>query len=199
MSRGRDQNQGRTQKSRQRSDRQGNPNSQRRHARQRSDDRVRAQELVEKSGLPWNLALQVARNQVELNVVLERLARRDKVEMLVRRHGLERSMAHQVVLGNQTLDEILSRNRMKTHISENHERSVLRDHLDSGAALSLALHGLQEVTGTISSIDQYEFTFVPLEAEARKIHKLQAKFAFDPGDTKVIRNNVQRDPSAETS
>ncbi|MEM6931168.1 MAG: hypothetical protein AAF602_29830, partial [Myxococcota bacterium] len=85
--------------------------------------------------MPYQMAMAVAHGRMDLNDALERMARRDRVKVLMDRHGLSRALATQVVIGHADLDQVLSRRRLAEH------REAFRDRtcLEPDAEITLAL------------------------------------------------------------
>lgn len=146
-------------------------------ARQAFDRKV--DELVRDAGIPKPWALQVARGQVTLNDVLQRLARADRVEQLVARHGLDRALATQVASGTLELEQVLRRLRMEAHLAEHKEHDSLAVAVADGALRTLHLHGLRRIEGRLRSMDAYEVEVEHAEGVER-LHKLQLKLLHAP-------------------
>ncbi len=159
--------------------------------------RAKAARLEREAGLPRTLAFQVAMGNVSLSEVLERMARRDRVEALMRRHGLPKSLATQVALGQADLDQILVKRRREQHLEANRDRSLLLDAQESGEPVMLALLGNRRVEGTVSSVDRYEFVVTPKKGEAETIHKLNVKWGVALSQGNKARNVVRAPKQAE--
>ncbi|MCK6505804.1 hypothetical protein L6R53_20850 [Myxococcota bacterium] len=153
----------------------GNP------ARREFDRKV--DELVRDAGIPKPWALQVARGQVTLNEVLQRLARADRVEQLVHRHGLDRALATQVASGTLELEAVLRRLRLEAHLAEHRDHDSLARAVVDGAPRTLHLHGLRRIEARIRAVDAYEVEVDGAEGPTR-LHKLQVKLLHAP-DAKV--------------
>lgn len=162
----------------------------RRVSGERSELRVKAEEIQSSTGIPYNLALHVARGERTLSSVLERLVAEDRIAQLVRKHDIPKSLAAQVALGQADLDAVLLKRELDAHIHANKERSVLVERAADGKTVGLALHGQRTAIGVVRSVDQYEFEFVPEGGEPEKVHKLQAKFAWDPDDYKLVKKGI---------
>lgn len=163
-------------------------------APQKLQARRKADLLVRDTGIPPHLALQVANGQITLKEVLERMALRDQVDGLMRRHDLPRSVAMQVALGQVELEAVLARKRMDAHFASYGGRSIFDEALASGAALGLAVHGRQMVSGAVVAVDRYELQVrVEGEAAPRTVHKATVKWACPATETKLIRNTMRRD------
>lgn len=136
-------------------------------------------ELVRDAGIPKAWALQVARGQVTLNDVLQRLARADRVEQLVARHGLDRALATQVASGTLDLEVVLRRLRMEAHMAEHREHDSLALAVADGAPRALHLHGLRRIEGRLRAMDAYEVEVESAEG-VQRLHKLQLKLLHAP-------------------
>jgi sRNA-binding regulator protein Hfq len=157
---------------------------------ERSELRVKAEEIQSSTGIPYNLALHVARGERTLSSVLERLVAEEKIAQLVRKHDIPKSLAAQVALGQADLEAVLLKRELDAHIHENKEKSVLVERAADGKPVGIALHGQRTVIGVVRSVDAYEFEFVPEGKAPEKIHKLQAKFAWDPDEYKLVKKGI---------
>jgi sRNA-binding regulator protein Hfq len=158
-----------------------------------SPARAEAARIAEETGIPQNLAHQVALGNLSLNDVLSRMATRAKVDSLMKRHGLPKSLATQIALGQADLNHILRKRRMADHITGNRSRSILATALESGAPLAFGLHGKKALRGTITSMDQYEVKLTAHNGDEHTIHKLEIKYACPEPDSRAVRNQIKRD------
>ena len=148
------------------------------HRGNKSQVKRKARRLVREAGLPPDLAFQVASGGLALNAVLEKMARKDQVEGLMRRFNLSKSTAMQVALGQIELDEVLRRERMNAERQRSRERSFLTEAEAAGSDVLLALHGRQVEVGRVASVGQYDFALQTLGSGTdTTIHKLQVKWA----------------------
>ncbi len=160
--------------------------------------RVRAEELVVKTGIPRNLAFQVAMENISLSEALRKLAFADDVEKLIRRYAFPRSLATQIALGQIALEDVLRKKRMKAYFEENQHRSTLVESAESGARITLMLHGKQRRAGTVLAVDLYEFTFQG-KGEPERLHKLQVKAIWNAKKNAAVLSSLKRDPAHETA
>lgn len=163
------------------------------HNPERDATRRRAAQLVRETGIPQNLAHQVALGNLTLNEVLHRMALRDKVDGLIKRHGLPKSLATQIALGQADLNAVLRKRRQADHLENNRQRSVLVEAAESGEPMLVGLHGKRTLRGVVDGVDRYEFRFTDEAGEAHVVHKLQAKYACSGGMAKHVRNQIKRD------
>lgn len=147
----------------------------------------RADELVA-SGMPLQMAMAVAHGRMELNEALERMARRDRVNVLMERHSLSRALATQIALGHADLDQVLSRRRLEEHRVGNRDRSALQE----GAQLAMVLADGSVAKGVITEVHPYQVRFED-GGEARELHKLQLLYCYAPGDWKAVKKGVRVD------
>ena len=155
--------------------------------------RQRAKELAD-NGMPYQMAMAVAQNRITLDDALERLARRAKVERLMRSHELSRALATQVVLGQADLDAFLMKRRMEQHRKANMNRSCLDEAQASGESLVFWLHGQRRVTAKVVSAEAYQVVVhEDGQAEPEEVHKLQFKFAYAASDWKRVRKVLKKD------
>lgn len=149
--------------------------------------RERAEQLTEQ-GMPYQMAMAVAHGRMDLNDALERMARRDRVRVLMDRHGLSRALATQVVIGHADLEQVLARRRLAEHRQTHRDRTCL----EPDAELALALMDGTVTRGRISSVAPYTFTLVT-DGQARELHKLEVKYAYAPSDWKKVKKAVRFD------
>ncbi len=154
------------------------------------------------AGLPQHLAMKVAKGDLSLNDALGQVVDKDRVERVMARHDLERSLATQIVMGRVSLDKILLRRRREQHIAENHGKSILDEALKDGRPRIFGLHGHRIVRAKVMKVDAYEVTLEADEADAPAgplgaMHKLQLKFAMDAPDSDALRKNLGNDPTVQ--
>lgn len=140
--------------------------------------------------MPFQMAMAVAYGKLDLNEALERMARADRVDQLMKRHQLSRALATQVVLGQAALDRVLYRRRMDEHREKNRDRSVLLDAQQSGKPLALGVHGHGTVVGKVLDVAAY---MVSVEGQ-EPVHKLQLKYACDAAVAAKVQATFQWDP-----
>ncbi|MBX2803858.1 MAG: hypothetical protein KTR31_39645 [Myxococcales bacterium] len=150
--------------------------------------RERAEQLAEQ-GMPYQMAMAVAHGRMDLNEALERMARRDRVNSLMERHGLSRALATQIAIGHADLDQVLARRRLTEHRRDNRERTCLV----LGTKLALALHDGRVLKGEISAAEAYTFDLGDTDGNSQQVHKLEVKYAYDPGDWKKIKKGIRTD------
>ncbi|MEL6347705.1 MAG: hypothetical protein AAFV53_31655 [Myxococcota bacterium] len=155
--------------------------------------RAKAEELIQTTGLPRNLAFQVAMGNLTLNEVLEKLAFRDEVEKLIRRHSFPRSLATQIAMGQVNLDDILQKQRLRDYIEENRERSLLVEAAASGQRVTLLLHGQRRKSGKVLKVNQYDFEFQGKKGDPETIHKLQARAGWDARRNAAVLSSFKKD------
>ncbi len=145
-------------------------------------------------GLSESAARAVAAGQRDLNDVLRSLARDHQATVLAERHGIDKSLALQVVDGQADLERILSKRRRKAHLEIHGGRSALTDALSAGQSLLLGLlgHVVREVR--ILEVLPYEVRLAPAEGGPEEtLHKLQIKYACSPADARAMRKAQGRD------
>lgn len=159
--------------------------------------RHRADEL-HASGMPHQMALAVAYGKLDLNEALERMARNDRVEKLIKKHDLSRALATQVALGQADLERVLHRRRLEEHRRDNRDRSVLEEAKAQARPITLALHGQDRVEGVVKEVGPYELV-LQADGEERTVHKLQVKYAYEPEAYKVLRKMLTWDKERKES
>lgn len=163
----------------------------------RSRHREKAEELVEKTGLPRNLAFQVAMGNLTLSDALNKLAFRDEVEKLIRRHDFQRSLATQIAMGQVSLEEVLRKSRRQAYFQENDDRSILTDSVTEGLRITLMLHGQKRLQGRVLEVGAYDFRFQGKKGEPVTIHKLQVKAAWDGRRNAAVLSSIKKNKSRD--
>lgn len=160
--------------------------------------KVMAQELVAK-GMPFQMAMAVARGRITMSEALERMARDVQVEQLMERHDLSRALATQIALGHASLDKVLAKRRMAEHRENFRDRSVLVEAASSGEAYMIGLFGGRRVEAVVKSVDAYTIHVVEGDGEPEELHKLSAKYAYLPSDWKRVRKGMKNDKALAAS
>jgi sRNA-binding regulator protein Hfq len=155
--------------------------------------RRRAEQVAREAGIPPLWAMKVAQGQLSLNDVLQKLALKDRVEALMSRHSLAKSLATQVAMNQTSLEEVLRSRRLDEHLQRYKEHSSLVNAQQDGKPVALFLHGRKVVQGTIRSVDAYEFELVDRNGEVSRIHKLQVKLACAGAELMKIRSAIKKD------
>lgn len=158
----------------------------------RSEHKAKAEAIAAETGIPRNLAFQVAMGNITLNEVLVRMQRKDQVETLVARHEIVRSLATQVVLGQADLDDVLRKKRHQEHRKQWGGHSLL----DAQEPIWLAVHGRSELRGTVVENGPYEVK-IETSSGVETVHKLQLKLGCVASDASKVSKRVKRDPERD--
>ena len=158
--------------------------------------RVRAKQLCD-SGIPYHLALAIARGKAELSEVLLRLFRNDRVNQLVAKHGLSRALATQVVLGQADLTTVLHHQRLHQYRKHHKHDSCLTKPFASNQWTCLAVYGQTLALHRITQLSRYELTLVPKHTpEAPEtIAKLLLQYACLPNHQSRVMQARTTHPS----
>ena len=174
----------------------GPPRAQRPPSRedQRAAFEERVRDLATRTGIPPERARRVMRGEEQITDVIEDLAFRARVDVLMKRHDLNRALATQVELGQADLDVILARRKVGDELAAHRTRSVLDDAVGGGPLL-LGVHGHMQIQARIVKVDRYEFDYVDLATnEPGRLHKLRVKYAWSPDDYKKLKKGIDHDP-----
>lgn len=153
--------------------------------------RERAEKL-KADGMPYQLAMGVARGRLTLNDALQQMARTEHAERLIREHDISRALAMQIALGHASLDDLLAKRRMAEHRVSHRERSCLDEAEISGESLTVALSGGAVVKGPIRALTPYTFTIGEGD-KAQEVHKLRAIYAYGSSAWKVAKKALRSD------
>jgi sRNA-binding regulator protein Hfq len=163
----------------------GDPHAERAH---------QANVIAKRSGLPLELARQVAAGRLDLDAAIQRMAFRDQVESLIQRHALDRALATQVAMGQVQIESVLARRRREAHLRDNQDRSVLAEAAAKGSPITIGEHGHATKVVRVLSVDKYEVRLVDVDTGAEELlHKTAVKFAFAPDDQKKVRKALDYD------
>lgn len=133
---------------------------------------AKAAEIAKRSGLPLDMAKEVASGACTINEALHRLMRGDKADRLTRAHGLSRSAAMAIVDGKSTLDEALLMKGMHECEYWQPDRSVLLDLRASGQQACFFVFGEEPWPARVTAIEKYEVVLAPEGAlEERRLLK----------------------------
>jgi sRNA-binding regulator protein Hfq len=156
-------------------------------------ERERAKALAA-NGMPFQMAVAVAQNRLTLDEALERLARRAKVDRLMREHDLSRALATQVVLGQANLDSFLMKRRLALHRETHMNRSCLDAATQDGSVLLFGMHGQRKMKASVRVAEAYQVVVMEEGAtDPEELHKLQFMYAYRPEDWKRVRKVLKRD------
>lgn len=153
-----------------------------------------AADVAKKYGLPLDLARLVLGGALTPSEAIERLARRDQVEVLMKQHSLDRALATQIALGQARLEDVLSRRRVQEHLEQHRDHEIFHDAQKSGQPLTLALHGHRTARVVITEVRPYEVEVLEEGQPLREtIHKTRVKYAYAPDDYKKLKKNLEYD------
>ncbi len=163
------------------------------HVNPKDKAKSRADEL-QASGMPFQMAMAVAHGRITLNEALERMARSERVEKMMRDHELSRALATQIALGQASLEKVLSKRRLAQHREDFRDRSILSDAVESGEVVTLQLTKGRRVEAHIERVDAYTFQMRETGSDsAVEVHKLEVKFGYAPDDWKKLRKGLKKD------
>ena len=137
--------------------------------------------LVRELGLSKRVAHQVVIGESTLVAALSMNEETVRIEGIIGRHGIDKSLAAQVTHGKLSLDSLLHGKRMKDHLRENRERSILIAAQEDGRPRMFALHGKKGIVGRVKSVSAYDVVILPLAPDNKPsgdpvvVHKLQFK------------------------
>ncbi|MFT5687066.1 MAG: sRNA-binding regulator protein Hfq [Myxococcota bacterium] len=160
----------------------------------RNRHREKAEDLVTRTGLPRNMAFQVAMGNLTLSEALNKLAFRDEVEKLIRRYDFQRSLATQIAMGQVSLEDVQRKNRRGVYFAEHNARSILTDSVAESLRITLMIHGQKRLQGRVLEVGAYDFRFQG-KGEEVTIHKLQVKAAWDGRRNAAVLSSVKKNQS----
>lgn len=165
------------------------------HSRPRVDAvRANAEHIVKTTGVPLDIAIRVAQGRLDLNDALKQMAQRDEIASLMARHGIERALATQIVLGQADLHLVLRRRRVDDHLAEQRDRDVFGAAAQGGVELIIGVHGRLLRRVKVNAIRAYEIDVVDVESGASEtIHKTRVKFACDAQGWQKARKSMTWD------
>lgn len=120
--------------------------------------------------------------EVALEESIEVLLDFARVHRLMKRHGIDRSTATQIVNGQLCIDKVLHRRRRKQHLAKYRSRCMLAKAAGDGRPRVFALHGQEIVIARVKAVGQYDVSYLPLGPDLKPCgdlvtqHKLKFKF-----------------------
>jgi hypothetical protein len=161
--------------------------------RKHAQVRAQAEKLVETTGIPRNLAFQVAMGNLSLNDVLQKLAFRDEIDKIIRRYEFPRSLATQIAMGQVELEDVLRKRRLLEYTESSRDKSMLTEVEASGDQVTFLLHGMQRKSGVVSNVTAYDFTLTPKQGPPEVIHKLQARAGWGARKNAAVLSCLKKD------
>lgn len=151
-------------------------------------------EELGKQGLPLPLAQAVANGQLTMNDAVLRLQRDDEANRLAKLHGITRSLAVQIAMGQADLATVLRTRKVESYVREHAGRTIF----DAvGSTWALGVYGQRVRQVTLVRNDKYEFLASEIvdgkPGEPELIHKTTVKYAYAPADYKLVRKNLEYD------
>lgn len=141
-----------------------------------------------------DVAVRVARGQLDLNTALTQMAQRDQAEALVARHGLERALATQVVLGQADLEGVLRKRRVEAMLAEHRGAEALSAAQASGAEVVVGVHGRRLLRAVVVEVRPYEVELRDADTGTTStVHKTAIKFACDAAGWPRARKSMTWD------
>lgn len=145
-------------------------------------------------GIPLAHAHRILQGQTTLNDVLKLLMRKDRFERLVRREGLDPSLAGQVASGHLTRERAQLVTRIRKHRNRPLDHDPLRAAFKRGGELALWLFGEGWVRGSLVGHKVYEVELLEAGAEGpRAIPKHEVKAVADPAGADAVAALAGRD------
>lgn len=156
-----------------------------RHARRPALSREvleKASEIADRSGLNQKDAIRVALGKTTVQQVLKEMMFRDKVEALIRRHGMERSTACNVIRGSLDLDTAVLLQGIRECRAWNPERSVLTELTRQGGQGVFFVHGRSPFRASVTGVEKYDCWLAEPDREPEQLEKHAILMACRPGE-----------------
>lgn len=151
---------------------------------------MRAQaEALHRDGMPFQLAMAVARDALSFEDAIARMARAERTETLMARHQLARSVAAQIAHGHLSLDVVLARRRFVELRETDRDRSSLV----VGAQLGLAQVGGARPTGEVLAVGPYDLTMRWDSGGEAVVRKMDVKYVHDAAELRRVRKATRTD------
>lgn len=151
-----------------------------------------ASDLAASGLLPAHLAAAVRRGRMTLQVALARAAWEAEVAALTRRHGLDRALANQVLLGEADLERLLARRACAAYLAERAPPTIFQLALRDGRPRMLHLGLARTLEARIQADHAYDVSVETLDGEAHTLRKLAIRAVTDgPGGRRLQRERVR--------
>jgi hypothetical protein len=141
------------------------------------EQRAKADELMERSGIPRPMALQVASGQMTLNDALTRLMRKEQARKLAEKEGIELNEAFHVLSGKVSVEQLQILKQLKVSPARQPDRSVLVDLLESGAPAMFHRFGHEPYEARVVGVEKYDCTLESPDGEREELQKHELKLA----------------------
>ncbi|MBM4394183.1 MAG: hypothetical protein FJ087_00660 [Deltaproteobacteria bacterium] len=156
------------------------------------EEKAKAQQVVERSGIPLPQAILVVRGQVTLNDVLKEMLAREKVEKLVK-EGFDRSLAGQVAHGRLDLERARRIQKVWTTQNASFHSDRMKD-LPVGAPVMVSLFDAGAVRGLVQDVSRYDLVLrTEAGPEPVTVKKHDIKFYCALGYADRVLASVGRD------
>ena len=137
--------------------------------RQMDFSKTKALEISQISGIPYVLAIKVARGKMTLNDALLRLMRKEKINAVMKKHKIPSGIAAGIVDGNVEPGCAVNKYEAKTEIKTNESKSCLTEAMVDEKDLTIYLFGGKMVTGKVVGVDKYDFDIKLKNGEERRL------------------------------
>jgi sRNA-binding regulator protein Hfq len=140
----------------------------------------KADEIVDRTGIDKRDAIRVALGKTTVQDVLKRMMVEEKAAKLVRRHGLPRSVAFNVVRGQVSLDQAVLLKELKESESWQPERSILIERHESKEPAVFYAFGREPFVADVTKLTKYDCWLARPDEEPEELQKHELILACDP-------------------
>ncbi|RME03511.1 MAG: hypothetical protein D6805_06105 [Planctomycetota bacterium] len=154
--------------------------------------KAKAEQLMEKNGLSFKYAVEVARGRKKLPEALQEMFQRRKMEELMRKHRLDRAMAGQVVHQRLSLEEAKRIVHFKRFRRKHMRTSCFTLSYKRKLAFVFECHGHRRNVGMVVVDDPYDIT-LQLQGEELRMPKLEVKYSYREEEASLVQPKVSRD------
>ncbi len=136
-------------------------------------------QLMEKNGLTFRFALQVATGKKKLAQALKEMLHHQKIEHLAKKHKISKALAGQVAVKKLTLEKAIQIEKFDKIRKKFVALSCFSESAKKKALFVLHCHGDKILRGVVKKNDKYDIDWLEEGAEEIiRMPKLEVKFAY---------------------
>jgi uncharacterized protein YoaH (UPF0181 family) len=161
------------------------------------EEREKAQEISQRSGLPERLALQVAASRLTLNEAIHQLMDEERAKKLMAQHGISRGEAFKVVRGHLSIEDLKLIRELRASPSRQADRLVLDELYKARATATFCCHGEPLLRARVTTLDRYTCELEDDSGSVRELNKHDLVFVSPTLDAPALEDRIGSDPEVE--
>lgn len=158
----------------------------------------KAKEIASRTGVSMRDAIRVASGKITVQQVLKEMMFEEKVNGLMRKHGLERAMAINIARGMVDLETALLLKEMKRCSDWVPERSVLLQLNETGEPGFFYLFGQEPFSARVTKVEKYDVWFQRTDEEPEKVEKHCVLMACRPQEQEELQKLMAKEENVSS-